>query len=310
MKKICFFILALPLVSGLSSCDKVENAYHPAIATDLDPSYYPGEWSDYEANEWPEFTPNSNTLRNVLIEDYTGHTCNNCPNAATTAHNLEAANPTRVFSVGIHAGPGGMTAFQNFTPGASKYYTDHTNAEGLAYGLTFQNGFNFFGNPQGTVNRAIYENKMFDLQSSWSTRTSEILNDADLKFNIQSVFNYYSSTNGGYLHIEVEKLTQESIETNLVVYVVKNEETDWQKMPDNSDNPDYLHENKHLGSIDGQEWGRPLKTAELGAGEKVLENYSYGLPEGIAFDNLHFLIYVYDVNTYEILQVVKQEITE
>ena len=308
MKKFQSIMFILTFVAAFSSCDKVENAYKPVISTDIDTSFYPGLWADYEVNEWPEFGQNTNTLRNALIEDYTGHTCNNCPTAAVTAHDLESANPSRVFAVGIHAGPGGMTGFQNFDPEAIKFYTNHTNADGLAYGVEFQNGYNFFGNPQGTVNRAISANKMFDLHGTWNNRVQDILNDSDLKFNIQSEFNYYETTNGGYLHIEVEKLTAESIETNLVVYVVKNEEVDWQKMPDNSDNPDYVHENKHLGSIDNQAWGRPLYTGALGANEKILQNYSYGIPEGLEIDNMHFIIYVYDVDTKEILQATKQVI--
>jgi hypothetical protein len=304
MNKIHAFLVSLVVVF-FSSCDKVENAYKPAINTDLNTSYYPGSWADYEANEWPAFAQNTNTLRNVLIEDYTGHTCNNCPTAAITAHDLEIANPNRVFATGIHAGPGGMTNFQNFTPSADKFYTNHTNEHGLAYGLFFQNGYNFFGNPQGTVNRATVANKMFDLHGTWASRVGTILADTDLKFNLQAVVNFYEETKGGYLHVEIEKITSAAIETNMVVYVVRNEQVDWQKMPNNSDNPDYVHEHKHLGNIDNQTWGRPLLTGSLPAGDKVYENYDFALPEGLNAADIHFLVYVYDVISLEILQVIK-----
>lgn len=308
MKNFSSILFLLSLI--VISCDKIENAYKPGVVTDLDQSFFPGEWDDYETNFWPEFAQNANTNRNVLIEDYTGHTCNNCPTAAITAHNLEYDNPGRVFSVGIHAGPGGMTGFQTFNVSADKYYTNHTNAVGLAYGLAFQDGYNFFGNPQGTVNRAIVSNKMFDVQTTWSTRVADMLSENNLTFNLQSVFNYFSETNGGYLHIEIEKVTNAPVEANLVVYVVKNEEVDWQKMPNNSDNPDYVHEHKHLGNIDNQAWGRPLLTANLASGEKIYEDYSFGLPSNVDAANMHLLIYVYDINTYEILQVIKQTIVE
>lgn len=305
---VVYLFLSTLIFSGFYSCDKVENAYKPGIDLSIDTSYYPGNWSTYESTIWPQFSPNTNTNRNVLIEDYTGHKCNNCPTAATTAHNIEVANPGRVFVAGIHAGPGGITSFQTFTVGAEKYHTDHTNPHGVAYGLFFQNGYNFFGNPQGTVNRETVSNKLFDIHGTWSGRTQAILSANELKFNIQSVCNYYNETNGGYLHVEVEKLTNENIETNIVVFVLKNEEVNWQKMPNNSDNPDYVHEHKHIGNIDGLTWGRPLNSAQEPAGTKFLQDYAFAKPQGIEPDNLHFLIFVYNTETLEILQVIKQKL--
>jgi hypothetical protein len=309
MRQTLFSMLLIGIgFTGLFSCDKVENAYKPGIDLTIDTTFYPGNWVDYENTVWPQFEPNTNTDRNVLVEDYTGHKCNSCPNAATTAHNLSVANPNRVFVAGIHAGPGGITSFQTFTAGAATYHTDHTSPEGVAYGLFFQNGYNFFGNPQGTVNRKVSNNKLFDLHGTWGARTQAILDENDLKFNIQSVCNYYSETEGGYLHVEVEKLTSESIETNLIVFVLKDEEINWQKMPDNSDNETYLHEHKHIKNIDGLTWGRPLNSASAVSGTKFLQDYAFAKPAGIEASNLHFLIFVYDTATLEILQVIKQKL--
>ena len=96
----------------------MKNPYPPEVNLELDTTLYPGLWSDYENNDWPIFSENTNTNRNVLIEDYTGHHCNNCPNAATIAHDIEVANPTRVFVASIHAAPSatGTSSFQDFDP--------------------------------------------------------------------------------------------------------------------------------------------------------------------------------------------------
>ena len=96
----------------LCSCDHIENPYPPQVSIDLDTNLYPGLWSDYESNEWPLFGTNPNTLRNVIIEDFTGHTCNNCPAVADYVHNLYLANPTRIYNVAIHAGTNGLDSFQ------------------------------------------------------------------------------------------------------------------------------------------------------------------------------------------------------
>lgn len=307
--KIKLFTLLI-IVSNFifSSCDKVENAYEAKPSIELDTTFYPGNWQNYMDNEYPVFTENTNTDINVLIEDYTGHKCNNCPNAATIAHNIHENNPDRVFVASIHTDPGAQLSFQSSNPNASSYYTDHTNPDAVAYGLEFQNGFNFIGNPQGTVNRKTVDDKMFDFSGTWQSRTSDILNTNELKVNVQSEFNYYSSTNGGFLHVELEKLTNDETVINTVVYVIQDSLVDWQLMPDNSSNEFYVHRDKHLGSIDNNPFGVEAFNTASPSGSKILIDYSYGIPVGLNPSNMHFLIYAYNTETYEVFQVIKQKI--
>ena len=74
----------------------MKNPYPPEVNLELDTTLYPGLWSDYENNDWPIFSENTNTNRNVLIEDFTGHKCVFCPAAADLAHALHEADPSRV----------------------------------------------------------------------------------------------------------------------------------------------------------------------------------------------------------------------
>lgn len=310
MKKIhqyIFFLFGATML--FTSCDKVENPYEKITSINLDTTLYTGSWSDYLANEYPTFANNTNANVNVLIEDYTGHTCFNCPTAADIAHDIHENNPERVFVASIHTGPGSLS-FQTADPNSSKYFTDHTNPDGIAYGEEFEDGFGFFGNPQGTVNRKAGSGQMFSAFGPWQSRTDDILNANVLKADIQSVFNYYPSSNGGYLHVEVEKKTTEAIDMNTVVYVIQDSLVDWQKMPDNSDNEFYIHRDKHLGSIDDNAFGIPTFNADASSGDKKILDYSYVLPQGLVKENMHFLIYVFDTDTYEILQVIKQKVEE
>ncbi|MEX1192521.1 MAG: Omp28-related outer membrane protein [Brumimicrobium sp.] len=311
MKKLILFTVSAFLILSLSFCDKVENPYQNQATLEnieLDTTLYPGVWQEYMDNEYPDFPENTNTDINVLIEDYTGHKCNNCPEAATIAHDIHENNPERVFVASIHTDPGAQNSFQSSNPEATSYYTDHTNPDSDAYGEEFQNGYNFIGNPQGTVNRKTIDEKMFDFSGTWQSRASDILNANDLKVNLQSAFNYYPSTNGGYLHVEAVKLTDEEITMNAVVYVIQDSLVDWQLMPDNSSNEFYLHRDKHLGSIDDNPFGIEIFPATTPSGEKITFDYSYSLPMGIDASNMHFLIYLYDVSNYEILQVIKQKV--
>ena len=153
MKQAVLFI-AFAITFGLyllPSCDRITNPYPPLVNLELDTTLYPGNWSDYLANEWPTFTANTNTDRNVLIEDFTGHKCIFCPAAADLAHQLQEANPGRVHVASIHAGVDGIGDFQSVD---AEYTLDFTNPDGLFIGTWFgTNDGGFVGNPRGPISR-------------------------------------------------------------------------------------------------------------------------------------------------------------
>ncbi|MEI8279188.1 MAG: Omp28-related outer membrane protein [Bacteroidota bacterium] len=47
-------------------------------------------------------SPESSQLRNVLMEEFTGASCPNCPQGHAIIASLEAANPNRIVAIGIH----------------------------------------------------------------------------------------------------------------------------------------------------------------------------------------------------------------
>lgn len=305
-----FWMILVSALLFTSACDKVDEPYEEQVNIEVDTTLYPGLWENYNDEEYPDFPENTNTNVNVLVEDYTGHTCNNCPTAADIAHGIHEDNPNRVFVASVHTDPGAQLSFQAPYPNGNKYTTDHTNPDGIAYGETFENGFNFIGNPQGTVNRKTVDDKMFDFSGTWESRATGIMAANDLKVNLQSEFNYYPSTKGGYLHVEAEKMTSETLELNTVVYVIQDSLVDWQLMPDNSDNADYVHRDKHLGSIDNNPFGTLTFRPDEPQGAKVVMDYSYAVPSDLNPENMHFLIYTYNTTTYEIYQVIKQKLVE
>ena len=309
MKHICFLFFGLLLLI-FTSCDHVENPYPPTVQTDLDTTLYPGNWSDYLTNEWPVFSQNTNTFRNVLIEDYTGHKCVFCPAAADLAHQLHSDNPTRVFVASIHSGPTGIGDFQSVSP--PEYSTDFTNPQGVEIGTYFgTNDGGFIGNPRGTVNR--YNNGyVFQSPANWTSLLTNQITQNDLKVNIQSVLNYFASTKGAFLHVEVEKLDQTmSNELGIVAYIIEDSLVGDQKMSDNSHNSSYVHRDIHRGNVDGLAFGKVLSSDML-INSKYYINYSFLVPNQLDgnynAENMHVLIYVYDRVTWEIYQVIKQKI--
>ena len=308
MKRLLFF--SLTALIGFSSCDKIDDPYPTGIVTDLDTTLYPGAWSDYQANEWPVFAPNGNTLRNILIEDYTGHKCIYCPPAADTADLLHDTYPNRVYVAAIHSGPDGIGSFQSTS---AEWPINWTNPDGLAIGTHFGTmpGSAFIGNPRGSVSRIVSGGQHTLSPTNWRSAVVSAL-PQPLKVNIQSHANYYPSTRGVFLHTEIDvldaQLTNENIE-NLytVVYLIEDSLVAKQKMPDNSTNETYVHRDVMHGCVNSNWNGMKLTEDNLVDG-KYYFNYSYALPPQYNHENVHLLIYVRDAVTEEIYHVIKQQL--
>lgn len=321
MKKIIFILVTIGAIF-IGSCDKVDNPFPPAINTDLDTTIYPGNWSDYVAVEWPDFTilPNDDPFRNALIEDFTGHNCSACPAAGAIAHGIHSGNPTRVFISSVHASntPNGTSSFQAVNVGLG-YTIDFTNPEGLELGSFFGTSLvnsGFFGNPAGTISRTNVAGEYFSASGSWQTKVDEVL-ATPLKVAIKAEVNYYETPKHGYfLHVEIENIG--NVVTNEMGIVVCMME-DSLVGPQNVVNvltTDYVHRDIFRGTIDGQTWGRTL-TSELMTNGKYYLNYSGIVPDQLVPDsvststhnaeNMHLLIYVYDKVTLEIYQIVEKK---
>lgn len=310
MKFLFFTSILLALV--VSSCDKVDNPYPVQQSLELDTTLYPGNWNDYLATEWPTFAANTNTNRNILIEDFTGHTCVFCPAAADLAHQLYLDNPGRIYISTIHAGPEGIGSFQ--TVQAPDYPLDFTNPQGVEIGIYFgTNDGGFSGNPRGTISRIKSGGNVFQSPSAWTSMTNAAISANDLKVNIQSKLNYYAPTKGAFLHTEVEILDGSlASELAMVVYLQEDSLVGDQKMSDNSHNSSYVHRDIMRKCIDGRAFGRTLSTSDMTNGKYYL-NYSFVVPNQLDgnynAENMHLLIYVYDKTTQEVYQVIEQGIT-
>lgn len=322
MKKILFLSI---LASGLfMSCDKVENPYpQNAVSTSLDWSLYPDGDSAhyYNAGLWPTFTANSNTLRNVLIEDFTGHQCVNCPNSTANMEQLIATNPSRIFGVAIHAGASGLSGFQYVNAELPEVLYC---PEGLELGKYFGNdmpGSNFTGNPAFNVNRIKATNQFTSGAGSAIANKTNTCLATPLKVNIQAVTNYFPSTRGLFLHTEVDKFDA-SLTSDLavVVYVVEDSlvakqlitpTLDPDGTPGDPNTPDgvveeYVHRDILRGTIDGRTFGKTLTAADLGSNGKYFLSYSYKLPAQYEAENMKLYIYVYDKTTLEIYHVIEK----
>ena len=311
MNKILYISAVVLLLT--SSCDKVENPYPNLPSSELDYNLYPnGDSAHYAQNAWPIFIANTNTLRSVMIEDYTGHYCTFCPAAADEAENIASSNPGRVFVSSVHAGPFGTGSLQQLYP-SSGYTTVLYNTASEETGNYFGNdwpGSLFTGNPYGSVSRTDGGNGTpTQGPATWNASTTALISANDLKANLQSQINYYPSTRGLFVHAETE-IMDLSLTNELKMVVQLHEDTlvAFQKLSDNSTDSNYVHHDILRSCIDGRTFGQTLDAAHLDVNGKYYFNYSYELPAQYDASNMHLLIYIRDNVTEEIYHVIKKDI--
>ncbi|MDD9905386.1 MAG: hypothetical protein OXT06_17595, partial [Rhodospirillaceae bacterium] len=131
----------------LYACDKIENPKIPQY--EYDTSLYPGEGHYVQ----PNFDPLNGDKKRVVIEDYTGHTCGNCPSAAVILDNLANDYPDELIPIAVHSSNTAEqgNSFQFPRPSGDKYRTDFR----LPASNTYGKDFNINSNPLGLVNRKI-----------------------------------------------------------------------------------------------------------------------------------------------------------
>ena len=213
----------------LLSCDRVENPVE-ANAPDYNTSLFPGDYvNDYP---YPSFSPSSSPNRVVLIEDYTGHKCGNCPAAATEAKSIENNHQGRAIVVSVHAGQGGVSNFQKWNKegdfGYPKYSRNFTNEDGLRYAIEIDGGCP--ANPTGMVSRLPYgsSSSLWLGYPTWSQAANDLITDNTVTVDLQLVVNYYPETNGLFVHTFSAAKTDLDDSHSIVLMLIDKEIVDWQ----------------------------------------------------------------------------------
>ncbi len=309
MKKLHFKILvpfslvigALSL--GLFSCDRIENPI-PVEEGGLDWDLFPGgDSADYN---WPTWNANTNTLKNVLLEDYTGHRCVNCPAAGTLAKQLEDNNPGRVFVASIHASP--SSGFQ--APVPPEFVMDFRTEAGTAY--TTEMLGTFPGNPIGCINRTEVNGMVWQPTPFWDANTTAEL-ATTLDVNLQVQYSYHSATNGLFVHTETDFINSISGTYNLIIFLVRDDVVAPQELPSGPDHH-YHHHSVLSANINGT-WGTQIVDGAADVSEPYYNHYSYELPDPIAdttydINNLSLITFLCDRNSFEVKQVIKTPLSD
>ncbi|MEO8146460.1 MAG: Omp28 family outer membrane lipoprotein [Bacteroidia bacterium] len=267
-------ILILAIFSiAIISCDKISPPYTQEIATVV-------------------------TKRKVLLEDYTGHTCPNCPNAAKEADTI--ANylyKDQVVVMALHVG-----GFATPYPGA--FYYDFRTTEGTELD-------NFFalatsGLPKGMINRAgfpaLTHKKAY---STWANNVfTELSKPVEAAIEISNTYN--QSTNTVITTVNSKFVEDLSGKYFLSVFYVEDSIIQPQSTNGGGTISDYVHMHVLRGSFNGT-WGEQI-ALDPQKDSEVSKTYATPLKTDAVPKNCRVVAFIYNFDTKEVVQADEKQI--
>lgn len=178
--------------------------------------------------------------RVVLLEEFTGQKCVNCPEAHTVIEGLLEQYPGNVISVSIHGGSDMNAIGEDQMPGFGL-----RNAEGAAYA----DAYKISSFPAGVVNRR----SGVMTSDQWSTA---IRNEISLPTAVEMNMTAALSSDGEQINIEVDIEPYENVDGRLQLWVVESGIVSLQ-LTKSGMKRDYVHNHVFRGVVNGQD-GEPI----------------------------------------------------
>jgi hypothetical protein len=307
MKKYLNYLSVLMIALIFQSCDYIANPYEAIEHIPVDTTHHDTIPHDT--------TPVVTHIRRVLVEDYTGHKCTACPQAAIVAEQLKQTYGDKVVTIGVHAGFFAVPSQSGLTsPPAGSYLTDFRTTAGDTYNSATYFGISNVGNPNGMINRKDYTPTTIDhikAHTTWAAEVSALLNLPPVA-DVTITNTYNSSTRSISIHLEFEFLDTTVTTGNFkqIVMITEDSIVDWQ-LDAGVHIPDYIHHNVLRDNVNGT-WGETIVSGAIPAG-KILRDYTYILPTAYKGFNCneshcHVVAFIYNVDTYEVLQVAEAKV--
>lgn len=248
--------------------------------------------------EGPKVDPNGFTGSNnkVLVEDFTGHMCGNCPRAHEQASALLDTYGDNLVVVAVHAG-----SFARVVPSLGYAY-DFNTTLGAALEQEYQ--ADNAGLPKGMINRRQWNGSYLTNFSDWGSFASSVLTE-DPKLEIKIAPNYESGSRLLEVDVDMDYFTAGDANHYVVALITEDsiiaKQSDYSLSTGHVD--DYVHNHVLRTVITPGNYGVPVKGNSIFAGEKITKSFSLTLPQDFRAEKCHVVAYVLDNVTHEIYQV-------
>lgn len=243
----------------------------------------------------------SNGSKKVLIEEFTGHTCGNCPEGSKVLEDIKKVLGDQVIVLAVHSG---SFAFPICDQG--KYCTDFRTAPGE----TYLNEFEISSYPTSIVNRKIYNAKIRLPAGDWAPAANAFLAEEDL---VDIFIELSLDTNNRNISVEVKSVPLSDLNGNFAVTVALAEDSvpDWQKFyagilgyENETDVDNYMHRHVFRGNINGN-YGEAINTS-VAVGDTIYYTApNTNIPLDFNLKHMSAIAYVHNLDTKEIIDVEK-----
>lgn len=282
MHKLASFLLVSLLFAG---CDYVDDPTAPGTGS----------------------TGNNNgetVKRRALLEEFTGHRCNNCPAAHAVAASLADNYGEELIVVGIHATSTFAAPVDPPSPNGA-YATDFRTPAGDTYTTTF--GVSFL--PVGMVNRTPYNSSITISSGSWSSAIADIVSQdavCDVWF---SELTHNATANTVSAEVKIAVLAPITGDHNLTVYLTEDHVIDWQ-LNSLATPPDVeLYDHRHVlrTNLNGT-WGTLAVSGSAATGDTITMAFNdVSVDPSWNIDNCAVVGYLYVPSTNEVLQASERK---
>ncbi len=220
--------------------------------------------------------------KNVLIEDFTGQLCVNCPDAANAIQDIQNFHGSdKVIAVAIHGEKPSLSGYLANDLG-TEYY-NHWGVETLPTGMVDRQGLQDYKDWMGTATKRL---------------------EADvIPLSLSMENNSYEASNRT-LTVQVKALAGANLDGKLQVWLTESKIIGLQSMLDGSKSYDYVHNHVLRDAVNGA-YGEAVA---LKMGEAQKWTYAYTVPEEWNAENLAVVAFVY--NESGVVQVIEKTFAE
>lgn len=273
MKKLSLILLLAVAALFVVSCDKVDEPLKP-----IDPVY-------------PDDPDDPTGVKTVLIKDFTGVRCVNCPGAAETVHQLQHLyGEDKVFIMSVHAG-----SFAEPVPTFPDFVTDEGEAW---YGSSGSNPlFNVdyvdlasqslsIDEVGMSLNNALSEKQVFDIEiiNNYDEATRKLTTKTNVKAVSEAEGNFY--------------MTSCLIEDSII----------GKQLTLTGSDTSYVHRNVFRKTLNGAYGDDMFEEDYVYADEEYDRQYEISLDSEYNADQCYILSYVFDNNTKKIYQTAMTKV--
>lgn len=224
------------------------------------------------SDERYEELPQVEAKRRVLIEDFTGQFCSNCPEAHKVIHNLQQQYGDGVIAVAIHAGHFGLAEGSN----------EKTIGLMQPEGDTYATHWGVSSYPAGLINRVSGLLK----HTEWAAYAREALEQEAV---MDIVLNCKVSEDSTSLMIDTEINSKVDVEAKLQLWVTESGITALQQNGGSLD-ANYIHNHVYRASVNGL-WGEEVN---LNGYIPYNSAYQISVRENWDVENLSVVAFVYN----------------